>query len=152
MISYLLLFIFGMIVYQNVYLSFLAGVLWIAVGFNVMHDASHFALFLKPEYNILASKIWNTFGTWNEKIWFYHHAYAHHSFTGDEQRDPDLMHYRPFAKKFKSDKAVIRFFSKIQTNIISFVAIVLPGMYVGQTISYLISIFRLRIWRVKLPN
>jgi fatty acid desaturase len=65
-----------------------------------MHDASHYGTFENWKLNSLASEMWNNFGLWNAKIWFYHHVYAHHTFTGDESKDPDVLHYRPFARKY----------------------------------------------------
>lgn len=109
--------------------SFVSGCLWICIGFNVMHDASHFGLFKNYSSNMLLSYLWNTWALWNEKIWFYHHVYSHHSFTGEEKQDSDLIHFRPFIRKFSNDKSIHTFFGKIQDKIVSFITIIFPGMF-----------------------
>jgi hypothetical protein len=49
--------------------------------------------------NNLLNKLWNSWGLWNANIWFYHHILNHHSFTGEENKDPDLYHLNPFLNK-----------------------------------------------------
>ena len=73
--------------------SSIAGLLYISLGFNVMHNASHFAISTHENTNNILNKIWNSWGLWNHKIWFYHHVYYHHSFTGLEN-DPDDKLYK----------------------------------------------------------
>lgn len=61
----------------------------VGIGFNVLHDSSHFGVFAKPAHNELASQVMNAFVFWNGGMWHNHHVHLHHSFTGDPFLDPD---------------------------------------------------------------
>ena len=130
----------------------LAGILYISIGFTVMHDASHYAVCTNTHVNRILSKLWNGFILWNPKMWFYHHVYNHHSFTGVENRDPDLYHLRPFIRKLTSDTKVLDITSKIQDKIVMPILFIFPGQTIGQGISYLIAAFRKRLFKIKIPN
>jgi linoleoyl-CoA desaturase len=133
----------------------LAGVTWLSIGFNVMHDASHYGVSLYPKVNNLLSKLWNGFGLWNPAIWFYHHVYHHHSFTSEESKDPDLYHLAPFFRKTKFyTKKFIITFTKYQGNIILSMILWLmtPGSYYGQALSYVNCFFKKRLFGIKFPN
>lgn len=132
--------------------AILAGAAYISLGFNVMHDASHYAVSLKPGINIWLTKIWNSWGLWNGDIWFYHHVYHHHSFTGVENEDPDLYHLRPFARKVKSDTKINSFFLSVQDRIAPFILFCIPGEYVGQSVVYGLASFKNRIFKIPIPN
>ena len=41
--------------FTKIPLGVLLGFIWMSLGFNMMHDASHYALFLNPRYNNYAS-------------------------------------------------------------------------------------------------
>jgi linoleoyl-CoA desaturase len=125
-----------------------AGLFYVSLGFNVFHDSSHYAFSIYPKTNILLTKLWASWGLWNDKIWFYHHVLNHHSFTGEERKDPDLYHLKPFANKSKSTKKQL-FNNKIY--LIPFLLIVFLGQYIGQSISYLISLFNKKIFGIKIP-
>ena len=132
--------------------GFVAGGLYISLGFTVMHDASHYALSIKPSKNLALTGLWNSWGLWNANMWFFHHVLNHHSFTGQENQDPDLYHYRPFARKVKNDYKIFYFFLSIQDKLIPFILFIFPGQYVGQSISYLISSFKHRLFKIDIPN
>jgi linoleoyl-CoA desaturase len=60
--------------------------------FNIAHDGSHYAITCDPKQNNILSTIGNSWVLWNHSMWFYHHVYYHHSFTGGES-DPDNLLY-----------------------------------------------------------
>lgn len=132
--------------------AILAGAAYISLGFNVMHDASHYAVSTNPTMNLWLSKIWNSWGLWNGDIWFYHHVYNHHSFTGVENEDPDLYHIRPFARKVKTDTKINSFFLSVQDRLVPFILFFIPGEYVGQSVVYVLSSFKNRIFKIPIPD
>jgi linoleoyl-CoA desaturase len=139
--------------YFNWFLSpvimFLCGCLWMSLMFNVLHDASHYAISKSPKVNELLSSITASFSLWNHTIWFYHHVFYHHSFTNQEN-DPDVYHYNPFANKKESkNRGILGSYSNI---LLPLVTILFPGFYVGQIISYIIGRIKGKVFRVKLPN
>jgi fatty acid desaturase len=132
--------------------AFAGGLLWMSLGFNVMHDASHYAVSLSPTINQTLSRVWNQWGMWNHLIWFYHHVVEHHSHTGVEKKDPDLYHLRPFVKKISSDSSIISVLVPYKTIVTPFISSFLPGLYVGQIISYLQSWFDQQLWSIFIPS
>jgi fatty acid desaturase len=135
-------------------LTILASISWIGLGFNVMHDASHYAITTNPSVNQVLSKTWNALNLWNSKLWFYHHVFHHHSFTGLVNRDPDVSNLYPFAVKKREDtsKNVWQWSHSYREYIVPFLLFGFPGQSIGQAISYQIAAFRRRLWRVTLPN
>lgn len=81
-----------------------------------------------------------------------HHAYAHHSFTGNETFDPDTNHFRPLVAKYKNDKHVIEYFRKRQEKVVVIIGGLLPGLYVGQMWTYFVGAVRGRIWGLSFPK
>lgn len=69
--------------------SICSALCFIGLLFNVLHDASHFALFESPKLNFLMSSFSNGFVFWTPFDWEDHHVLRHHSFTGDPEQDPD---------------------------------------------------------------
>jgi fatty acid desaturase len=132
----------------------IASITWISLGFNIMHDASHYALTTHTSVNQALSKLWNALNLWNSKIWFYHHVLHHHSFTGLVNRDPDISNYYPFGIKKLEDpsKNLWQWSYQNQDKMIPFVLFAFPGQNIGQTISYCIAAFRRKLWRIQLPN
>lgn len=94
-------FLSGLVREEHKYaLAALAGSSLIMVGFNVMHDASHFALGVRNSWiNSTALRAWNSLALWDSGKWLYHHTVRHHSFTGDSKLDPDVVHARPIVRK-----------------------------------------------------
>ena len=137
--------------------SFVAGFIWIYIGFCTMHDGSHYALFNTKSKSLIfnndvVTSIWNGWGLWNSYIWLKHHVYGHHSFTGIFGKDPDIIHGRPVFRKSTSDNKVIRFFSTIQHKIILIILFFAPGMYYGQMLAYFIGMIRGHIWKVSIKD
>ena len=132
---------------------FIAGFFWIYLGFCTMHDASHYGLF-NPKYkslffnNDLIVSLWNGWGLWNSYIWLKQHSYAHHSFTGIWGKDTDMIHERPIYVKPKSESKIKNFLAKIFHRINVIVFFIMPGMYYGQSITYLIGVIRGFIWNL----
>lgn len=135
------------ILYKCIF-AFFAGLSYISLGFNVMHDSSHYAVSINSNINNILSKLWNSWGLWNNSIWFYHHVLNHHSFTGENKLDPDLYHLQPFANKEKSSNKILH----NNTNYIPYVLILFPGQYIGQSISYLLSILKSKIFHISMPT
>jgi fatty acid desaturase len=97
-----------------------------SILFNMLHDGSHYAITVNPRINNILSTIGNSWVLWNHSIWFYHHIYYHHSFTGGDS-DPDKKLYE-IAPKIKS-----AYFEWIYNFIYS----VFPGQTTMQFIWYL---------------
>jgi len=160
-VIYIVLYYQGLInsnssIFMRIIYSFFAGYLWVNFGFCTMHDASHYALFNQKSNKLINNDVichlWHGWGLWNSYIWYKHHAYGHHSFTGMFGKDPDLIHGRPLFRKSKNDNKVIKFFSKIQDKISLIVLFFAPGMYFGQMMAYFIGTFRGHIWKVDIKN
>jgi len=135
-------------------LTIIASISWMSLGFNVMHDASHYAISMTPQINEYLSKLYNGLNLWNSKIWFYHHVLHHHSFTGILYRDPDISHYYPFAIKKREDqsRSIWKITQQNQESVIPFLIFLFPGQHVAQSISYAIAAFRRKLWRMNLPD
>ena len=134
----------------------IAGLLFISLGFNVMHDASHYGVSIHPRINEELSFLWNAWAWWNSKVWFYHHVVHHHSFTGETKKDPDMYHLRPFANKVveeedndvkdKEREGGKRLVPKTLLQLhhpwthpflMMILVIFIPGLHIGQSIQYL---------------
>jgi fatty acid desaturase len=129
--------------------SQIAGLCYISLGFNIFHDASHYAVSISPNINRFLSKIWASWGLWNIDLWFYHHILNHHSYTGLEKKDPDLYHLRPFVNKTVGGKAQLL---NNNTDLLPFITIIFPGYYVGQMIAYFAAPFQRKLFHAKIPN
>jgi len=70
------------------FFSVIASSIEVSILFNLLHDGSHYAISTNPKVNNFISKIANSWFLWNHSLWFYHHVYYHHSFTGGKN-DPD---------------------------------------------------------------
>jgi fatty acid desaturase len=136
-------------------LVLLASISWISLGFNVMHDASHYAINIRPFVNQVLAKTWNALNLWNSKIWFYHHVFHHHSFTSLVNRDPDISNLYPFGIKKRDDtsyKKVWNWSHQHQEYIAPCLLFGFPGQNISQALSYLFASFRRKIWRISLPD
>ena len=150
---YILCFYYAM--FSNIELLYkcifaqISGLCYISIGFNVFHDASHYAISTIPTVNQVLAKLWASWGLWNSDIWFYHHVVNHHSFTGLEKLDPDLYHLGIFATKTdisttnkKKKPLLIN-----NSEYLPIITVLLPGMYIGQSLSYMISSYKNRLFR-----
>ena len=138
------------------FLAFLAGVLWVSMFLCVTHEASHYSLFNSKSKSILNNdffySIWSGWGLFNSYIWFKHHTYAHHSFVGMFEKDPDTINWRPFIRKSKNDFKVFNFFGKYQDKLFLIVWILIPGIFQGTVIAYMIGFFKGRVFRVNIKD
>ena len=129
--------------------SQIAGLCYISLGFNVFHDASHYAVSISPNMNRFLAKIWASWGLWNNDLWFYHHVVNHHSYTGLDKKDPDLYHLKPFVNKTIGGKAQLL---NNNTGFLPFITIIFPGYYVGQIIGYFASPFQQKTFHIRIPK
>jgi fatty acid desaturase len=92
----------------------------ISMMFNILHDASHYAISTDPLVNNVVSRVSNSWIGWNHLLWLYHHVYYHHTYTGcDLDTDKEL---------YKAEKGEGRLFFIRHT--------LLPGQYLGQGLWY----------------
>jgi len=65
------------------------GFVFISLGFNTMHDASHFAIKPRNHWaNGLFLRAWTAWALWSGSYWMTHHVVRHHAFTGHPELDP----------------------------------------------------------------
>ncbi len=94
------------------------------VLFNIIHDASHYAIHTDAAINASISKITNAWHLWNHNMWFIHHLYYHHSFTGSDS-DPDTNLYNNL--------------QTMTSSIVNILYAAIPGQYVTQAIWYIVT-------------
>ena len=103
----------------------------ISFGFNYLHDGSHYGISKYPLVNIFSSKIVNAFILWNINVWFYHHVYYHHSFTGLELDIDNLI--------YDNSNSITEYVGK--NNFIYFLFTIIPGQHIGQCLLYFFTPF-----------
>jgi fatty acid desaturase len=70
----------------------LSGLFGSLAAGHIGHDGGHFAISRKyPLLNDIG--VWGFFLATNPITWQHQHTFAHHSFTNDDEKDPDLNHY-----------------------------------------------------------
>lgn len=146
---------YGLFVYENEWYEQIArgmlmGLIHVSLGFNVMHDASHCAVSSSPIINETLSRITNATLLWNHHIWSRHHVYGHHSYTGEITHDPDVKNSRPFLRKSPRDPLAkyIPCCVRWQSYLVLPILCGIPGQMVGQSIVYLMAIWKKRVWGV----
>jgi linoleoyl-CoA desaturase len=113
------------------FFSVIASSIEVSILFNLLHDASHYAISTNPIVNNVISKLANSWVLWNHSIWFYQHIYYHHSFTGsknDTDKDMYSISLLLDVNKYIS--------SEILVNVIY---CILPGQTITQSIWYIYS-------------
>lgn len=131
----------------------LASASWISIGFNIMHDGSHYAITTDPMINHYATKTWNALNGWNALIWFYHHVQNHHTYTGIENKDPDLYMYHPLQiTAYENTHWVNTSLKKMYPYLFPIIFILFPGQNIGQGFMYLIASFQRKISHTQLPD
>jgi len=128
-----------------------AGHLFICHGFVIMHDASHSAVSSNHAINSALSWMWNACACWDARLWHKHHVFRHHSFTGDLQLDPDTIHFTPFLRKHVAGRqTAVLSLSRAAPRVAAVLFLhVLPGMFIGQAVSYARWWCRGRLWRMQ---
>lgn len=129
-------------------LGFIFGLCIISLAFNVLHDSSHYAISKNYKINEFISKVIQCLVLWNHYLWFRHHVYAHHSFTGDTKMDPDVSNYKPFIRKHIG-KHVKYEFNNQEKYALPFMGFI-PGQYLGQVIQYIYFSFGNHMWQTKI--
>ena len=130
------------------FLAFLSGIFFISIGFNIMHDGSHFGLSSKPWINHWATCFWAGFAGWNSYIWYVHHVYAHHSHTGIHGKDPDISNSRDFLRKHPDTKW--KPIHSFQHKSLWPILLAFPNQFTGQGIQYWRAILKKKIFGVPL--
>jgi len=100
---------------------------------NLMHEGSHFAISIYPEINILLSNFAHRIILWNLNVWFYHHVYNHHSYTGSENDPDDSLFQLEYTD---TDTTIIQ-----KHTLINIIHTFFPGQYTGQSLLYFVSPF-----------
>jgi len=128
----------------RVFFSVLSGTSLISASYNLLHDGSHYAICTNVYVNQMCSEIFQTLLFWNHILWSYHHCIRHHQYTGSEEYDPDYRKEYHILKT-KQKPTLIDHIKIIMTW-------VMPGIAVGQTISYVIWHFKGYLWNMKIPS
>eukprot|EP00746_Dinoflagellata_sp_MGD_P007083 gnl/MRDRNA2_/MRDRNA2_113990_c0_seq1.p1 gnl/MRDRNA2_/MRDRNA2_113990_c0~~gnl/MRDRNA2_/MRDRNA2_113990_c0_seq1.p1 ORF type:complete len:497 (-),score=82.93 gnl/MRDRNA2_/MRDRNA2_113990_c0_seq1:153-1643(-) len=138
--------------------AFLAAVVFIMLGFQLMHDASHYALASSHKLNMQLMNVWLCIALWPGRLWHKHHVVHHHSFTGMPAYDPDVHHSMPFFRKNESlSKKKTMFGGKMPDCLVPLVSsltfFVFPGSWLGQVIVYnFVWVKKGYVWRTSLPE
>jgi fatty acid desaturase len=138
--------------------AFLAAVIFIQLGFQLMHDASHYAVSTDPETNMLIANAWLSLALWPGRLWHKHHVVHHHSFTGMPSYDPDVHHSMPFFRKSETQPSKKTLFKNnipdwLVPILGSLTFFVFPGSWFGQVIVYhFVWIKKGYLWRTSLPE
>lgn len=102
----------------------------VSLLFNILHDASHYAITENPRINNAVSTVTQAWTVWNHSLWTLHHIILHHSFTGNA-KDPDHSLY-DYANMIN----VSKFSPKIQQYINTFIFAIVPGQHTLQSFFY----------------
>ena len=102
----------------------------VSLLFNVLHDASHYAITENPRINNAVSTVTQAWTVWNHSLWTLHHIILHHSFTGNA-KDPDHSLY-----DYSNMINVSKFSPHIQQYINTFIFAIVPGQHTLQSFFY----------------
>jgi hypothetical protein len=131
-----------------------SGISLTGLGFNVLHDASHYGVSTNPSVNQRLSSFHQGLQMWNQILWGYHHCIRHHQYTGNIEYDPDMRHAMPYLRK--SNKIAVKPQTFTRDNFIwkfLFMCVIFPGNLFGQGLQYHLSWFRTgKLWRMNLPD
>ena len=123
------------------------------LGYNVLHDGSHFAISKYPKLNKILSTCIHTISFNNYTLWGYHHVIRHHQYTGMIEYDPDLHNQRPwFRKSAKIKKSNSEFSIDYLPYKYILFEVFLPGVSLGQNISYLWWMYIRNMWGMDFPD
>jgi fatty acid desaturase len=132
----------------------MSGVALIGLGFNVLHDASHYGVSSNAKVNQLLSSFHQGLQMWNQILWGYHHCIRHHQYTGNIDYDPDMRHLMPFIRKTcKTPKKSSTFSRSNFVFKLLTMTIIFPGSLFGQGLQYHLTWLRNGyLWKMKLPD
>jgi len=133
--------------------SFTSGCSMVFLGYNVLHDGSHYAISNYPKLNNSLSMLIQSIVFWNHTLWGYHHVIRHHQYTGMIEFDPDIRNSKPF---FRKSKQLTKSKSELSDKYISIKLIVfnifLPGTLLGQSLLYNLWTYKKHLWKMDLPD
>ena len=135
-------------------MSIFSGLSLGSLGYNILHDGSHYAISKRPNINRYSSMIIQTLLIFNNTLWTYHHCIRHHQYTGNLELDPDTRAFEPFFRKSTRIPANKLEFSKayIGLKIILFNTI-FPGTATGQSLSYHFNwAIMQKMWNMSIPD
>lgn len=119
--------------------SFTSGCSMVFLGYNVLHDASHYAISNYPLVNNTLSALIQSIVFWNHTMWGYHHVIRHHQYTGMIEFDHDLHNHKPFYRKIKLN---YKYKYEVSPNFLTYKYVIfelfIPGIAFGQSLSYLL--------------
>ena len=131
--------------------ALLSGFFSISLGFNLLHDGSHYAICTNPNINIYLSKFIQIIYNWNFILWSYHHCIRHHQYTGSINYDPDLINTYPFFTKIKKTNKNTFNIKYFDLKFLLFHNI-LPGSTLGQSLLYKFWTYKKKLWKMKIPD
>jgi len=133
--------------------SFTSGCSMVFLGYNVLHDGSHYGISNYPKLNNYLSSIIQSTTFLNHTLWSYHHVIRHHQYTGMLEYDPDMRNSKPF---FRKSTQLSQSKSELSDKYICIKLIVfnifLPGTLLGQSLLYNLWIHKKYLWKMKLPD
>ena len=135
-------------------LSVLSGITLGAIGYNMLHDASHHSISKYNIINLILSTLTQALVMWNHTLWTYHHCIRHHQYTGNHMLDPDMRNQHPWLRKTKQTRPHKQEFSRyyIGTKVALF-NFIFPGTCTGQALSYHFRWrAKKRLWRMDIPD
>jgi fatty acid desaturase len=133
--------------------SFTSGCSMMFLGYNVLHDGSHYAISSYPRLNNMYSSIIQSLIFLNHTLWGYHHVIRHHQYTGMIEYDPDIRNSKPF---FRKSNQLSQSTTELSHKYISIKLIVfnifLPGTLLGQSLLYNLWTYKKYLWKMDLPD
>lgn len=110
--------------------ALLAGVFHVTLCFCIIRDSSHYAISKMPGINIFLSRFMNSWNLWNYYLWFRDQA-NHHFFTGLKNKDPYMK---------------LNMFSQWGYLWGPFTALLVPGQFIVERLSYVRDAIKNRSW------
>jgi len=89
-ISYYLLVFTSTSIWEGIGYSVLFAASWVAVGFNIQHDANHGAISKKAWINRMLGCTLDFLMGLNSRLWHFKHNQSHHTYTNISDADEDI--------------------------------------------------------------
>jgi len=133
--------------------SLMSGITLMSLGYNILHDGSHYSISKYPFVNKMLSRVIQGLLLLNHTLWSYHHCIRHHQYTGMVSLDPDMRNSLPYLRKSLKIKKTYDSFTKnyLVIKLLLF-NIIFPGTMFGQSIMYhLVWVRNNTLWKMNLP-